>query len=522
MHPFDPLELVGCLVDGRYRLEALAGHGGFGSVYRAHHVRFRGSVAVKILRVPSAFDINQRENLISSFEEEGRLLFELSSLHPAIVQVKESGVLLHAGASLPYLVLEWLDGISLETEIRSREGAGRGPRDLGEAMRILEPIAEALAVTHSRGIAHRDIKPGNVFLSRVGPNLVPKLLDFGIAKALGPLGSTTAMYAPTSEGRSAFTELYGAPEQWFVRLGATGPWTDVYAFALVLVEMLSGTPPLAGQTAKQLAGAALDPEVRPTPRTVGVDVPDSVERVFRDALSVDPRERPRSMAVFWHELRDAVGGAHPQPTAVLLYDSLVVSPEGPSAALASCSAGGRNPTGATEPGSLPPPPSASSRVSHPPVSGESIKRGNESVDANRRRIPTRWAIPTAVSAVLLGSGAFGLAQMSTRTGQPARGAEVTISASTSSLPILHDALVLGTSMASNVASATVPAPVQPVPSAPSVQDQAPKHVPPGRTIRRVPTAPAASTAPAVPTSLERTSGLDSDPNSPHEALSSWR
>ena len=517
MHPFDPLDLVGCLVDGRYRIEAPAGHGGFGSVYRAHHVRFCGSVAVKILRVPSSLDLNARENLISSFEEEGRLLFELSALHPAIVQVKESGVLLHQGASLPYLVLEWLEGVSLEAEIRLREGAGRGPRGLGEAMRILEPIAGALRVTHARGIAHRDIKPGNVFLSRVGPSLVPKLLDFGIAKALAPRGSTTGMYAPTSDGRSAFTELYGAPEQWFVRLGATGPWTDVYAFALVLVEMLSGKPPFVAQTAQQLAGAALDPEVRPTPRTAGVDVPESVERVFRRALSVDPRERPRSLGVFWHELQDAVGRAHPEPTSVLLYDSLVVLPEGPCA-LASCVPGGGNATGATEPGSLPPPPGVSSRVSHPPVSGESVKRGNPSVDTHQRRFAKRWAIPTAVSAVLLGSAAFGLAQMSTPTRQV--GGDVPAAASSSSSLEPHQQFALVPPTASSSASA--PNPAQPGPSEPHVQERVGQRTV-RAAVRRMPTVavpPVLSAAPA--TAIEQSEKDIEVPGSAHEVLSSWR
>jgi serine/threonine protein kinase len=520
MQPIDPLEVVGCLVDGRYRIEAPAGHGGFGLVYRAHHVRFCGSVAVKILRVPSSFDVNARENLISSFEGEGRMLFELSSLHPAIVQVKESGVLLHKGVSLPYLVLEWLDGITLESEIRYRENSGRGPRGLEEAIRILAPIADALAVTHSRGIAHRDIKPGNVFLSRVGATLVPKLLDFGIAKALSPLGDTTAMYAPTSDGRSAFTELYGAPEQWFVRLGATGPWTDVYAFALVMVEMLSGKPPLGAQTAKQLAGAALDPEVRPTPRVAGVDVPDSVERVFRRALAVDPRERPRSVGVFWRELLDVLGTGPPLPSTPLLYDSLVLAPEAADVPLPARPAGGCNVTSATEPGSLPPPSRTPSHADVPPVSDEKVKRLD---GENRKRgaIARRWAFPTAVSAALLASAAFGLAQMSTPARHADDGGETVVAATSSSTIRSQHAVAIVPPTAAVLALPPNSAPSSP--SSAHLQEVAGQ--PKARTVVRrtqaAPGPPAFSVSP--PTAVDQSEkGIESAPVSVHDALSSWR
>ncbi|HNZ24330.1 MAG TPA: protein kinase [Polyangiaceae bacterium] len=515
MPSFSPQDLIGCLVDGRYRLETLAGQGGFGSVYRAHHVRFCGSVAVKILRIPSYLDAEARKCLVASFEGEGRLLFELSALHPAIVQVKESGVLFFQGLSFPYLVMEWLDGLTLETDIRNRQSEGYGPRDLEEAIQILNPIAEALALVHSQGIAHRDIKPGNVFLSRVGTALTPKLLDFGIAKVLSPAGTQSAMYAPTSDGRGAFTELYGAPEQWFCRLGATGPWTDVYAFALLLVEMLSGKRPHLVQTTKQLAGAAIDPEIRPTPRAAGVDVPDAVETVFQRALAVDPRERPRSVGEFWHELLEASRFVPSAFATPLPYDTTVLLPAKPQDPISVHPAENGIMTGVTESASHPPTSRTPPLGLHPPVSGDFNPKIIGPHPPSRRQIVGKWLSPIAVSVVLALLTLLGLSRSSTP--RPQAASQPTFSEKPSPNPLTTQIMAAPIPSASISRSTMIQPAAMPAPTFDQPQNARPP-------VRRSPIMPAKPAHSNASPSIAAPTNDSSEPAtlSVHDVLQSWR
>jgi formylglycine-generating enzyme required for sulfatase activity len=314
----DRFGLVGKFIADRYEVEALVEEGGFSTIYRARHVIWDRPVAIKAFRAPQSLSEAQREELQQGFIREGALLAELSERSVAICQSRDVGTLtLPSGAWVPYLVLEWLDGESLEAmltrergtatreaeDAEDAEGASR-PRTLHETMRLLEPIALALGVAHDRGIAHRDVKPGNLFLLRDGGI---KLLDFGIAKA----GARRDRKQTGPELRS-FTPDYGAPEQFSMAFGPTGTWTDVFAFALIVVELLSGREALTGSTPEALARSAMHVDVRPTPRTRGVSaavVPDAVDAVLARALAIDPRERFATAGEMWAALRSAVDGS---------------------------------------------------------------------------------------------------------------------------------------------------------------------------------------------------------------------
>ncbi|HTQ07403.1 MAG TPA: serine/threonine-protein kinase, partial [Polyangiaceae bacterium] len=238
----DPFGLVGTIVDGRYRVERSAGQGGFGVVYRAYHLAFESPIALKVLKLPEHWQPEQRARRIASFQREGRMLFELSRLHPAIVRAFETGVILgRDGAAAPYLALEWLDGVSLDQALRHRRSSGLPPLTLPEVLRLLHGPAAGLALAHARGIVHRDIKPANLFVLSPASAREVKILDFGIAKLVDSGASTTAQLALTSGATASFTPMYAAPEQWLERLGATGAWTDVHALALVCTELLTGT-----------------------------------------------------------------------------------------------------------------------------------------------------------------------------------------------------------------------------------------------------------------------------------------
>lgn len=303
----DPFAWVGQTIDGKFRVDEVVGEGGFGVVYRAQHLGLGEPVAIKCLKIPAALPAGERERFHQSFLEEGRILRKLSRSTAAVVQALDIGAAVAPnGTWTPYLVLEWLRGESLEDHLAKRRRNGSGPMALEDAIELLEPAAMAVATAHDEGIAHRDIKPANFFTTDVDGVPTMKVLDFGIAKVIAENASITRAFEQTGQAPSMFTPYYGAPEQFNRRFGATGPWTDVYALALVLVEMVTGHSALDGDDATQLYIATTDISIRPTPRTRGVRTSDAMESVFQKALAVEPRARYTSARAFWSDLREAL------------------------------------------------------------------------------------------------------------------------------------------------------------------------------------------------------------------------
>jgi serine/threonine-protein kinase len=299
----DPFAWTGATIDGKYRVDALVGEGGFGVVYRAYHLGFGEKVAIKCLRIPPTLIGGERDRFFSSFLSEGRLLHQLSKSTAGIVQALDVGGAISPNkAWTPYLVMEWLEGRTLEFDLAERKALGIGGRSLIEAIELLDSAARAMAMAHEQGVAHRDIKPANLFLADVGGRRTLKVLDFGIAKVITETASMTRAFEATGSSLQAFTPRYGAPEQFSRRFGATGPWTDVFSLALVLVETVSGRGALEGTDASQLFVSAADTQRRPTLRSVGLDASDAVEGVLRSALAVDPKERYANAGEFWEAL----------------------------------------------------------------------------------------------------------------------------------------------------------------------------------------------------------------------------
>ncbi|MFW5741467.1 MAG: serine/threonine protein kinase [Myxococcota bacterium] len=307
----DPLSLVGSVLDRTYRIDSLVGEGGFGVVYRAFHLGFEELVAVKCLKIPGSLSPQTQDAFLRKFREEGKLLFQLSKGTLGIVRsIAVGDTTSPTGIWAPYFVLEWLEGESLADVLRARRAQGLCGRPLADVLQYLDRPARALAFAHGKRVAHRDIKPANLFVVRDDePSHAPtiKVLDFGIAKAMeeGPADLRKAM---TNTGFSSFTPQYAAPEQFDPNIGPTGPWTDVYGFALVVVEMLTDKLPVQGDDAISLMQSTLNPGTRPTPRTKGLDVSEPVERVFARALSVDPGLRFTDVMGFWDALKVASEG----------------------------------------------------------------------------------------------------------------------------------------------------------------------------------------------------------------------
>lgn len=301
----DPLGLAGTIVDGRYLIDRVVGSGGFGVVYRARHLRFDAPIAIKVLHRAGELRPAQQAAFLERFLSEGKLLFDLSPLHQSFVRALESGtVVVGGGVILPYLALEWLDGLTLQEEIARQRKHGRR-LSLVEVLSLFDRAASGLAIAHARGVAHRDVKPANIFLARQHQQIAVKLLDFGLAKAMDQSLAHADAFGDSQFASCPFTPAYGAPEQWQRSLGATGPWTDVHALALVCAELLAGRHPFGGGESGELMAACLDPRVRPTPRTLGAIVSDEVEAAFAQALQLDPRERFRDAAEFWKSLCSA-------------------------------------------------------------------------------------------------------------------------------------------------------------------------------------------------------------------------
>ena len=302
----DPFDLRGTTIADKYRVESMVGAGGFGVVYRGEHTGFAEPIAIKCLKLPGTLSEEDRPKFLARLQEEGRVLHRLSKQTNAIVQALDVGaVITPNGQWVPYLVLEWLEGDTLAQLLAKRRRTSRPRFTLDEALELLQPAADALAVAHRQKVAHRDVKPENIFVTQVDGRRTVKVLDFGIAKVLTHHANFASV--ATQKNASAFTPTYGAPEQFNKKRGATGPWTDVFALALILVELLTGERALDGDDATQLYIAAADPASRPTPRHHGVTTNDAVEDVFAQALAVDPAERFADVGTFWRAIRDAAG-----------------------------------------------------------------------------------------------------------------------------------------------------------------------------------------------------------------------
>ena len=313
----DPFDWVGATLDGKYQVDAVVGRGGFGVVYRAHHLGFNEKVAVKCLRIPQTMTGAARDEFERNFLAEGRLLHQLSRSTAGIVQALDVGAVVSPNKTwTPFIVLEWLDGQSLEANFAERRKSGAGGRSLKAAVELLDSAARALSLAHEQGIAHRDIKPANLFLAEVGGRKTLKVLDFGIAKVVTESESFTKAFEETGASLQAFTARYGSPEQFSRRYGATGPWSDVFSLALVLVEAISGRSALEGMDTAQLFIAAADTTRRPTLRAQGIDAGDAVEAVLSTALAVDPKERYANAGEFWDALVAAIAASTDIPLSL--------------------------------------------------------------------------------------------------------------------------------------------------------------------------------------------------------------
>jgi eukaryotic-like serine/threonine-protein kinase len=278
---------------GPYEILALIGVGGMGEVYRAHDTRLNRHVAVKVL--PDLFAEDPER--LARFEREAHVLASLNHPHIAQVHGREEAGRVRA------LVMELVEGETLAEKI------ARGPLPLGEALAIARQIAEALETAHEQAIVHRDLKPANI---KIAPDDTVKVLDFGLAKALGTpavSGSGAVTSTGTQAGAILGTAAYMAPEQ--AKGKPADRRADIWALGCVLFEMLTGRQAFAGETLTDVLVRIIEHE--PDWQALPVRTPASIQKLLHRCLEKDPRRRLDSAAVARIEIDEA--GSEPTPIA---------------------------------------------------------------------------------------------------------------------------------------------------------------------------------------------------------------
>ncbi len=303
--PMDHFHLVGFTVAEKYLVEDVVGESGYALTYRAVEVATNTVVAVQVFKVLGEYDADTRKRLLQAFMQQGTTLKELTTHAPAIRTPRDVGPLItRDGKWVPFSVFDWLRGTSLRHILVAERDRGAGVYNLPSVMSLLEPIAAALELVHSRDLAHLDVKPSNVFVAAPtngGTKPTIHLLDFGTAHLVSHAFDWGGGEGAVSFAPSYFAPAYAAPEQFNGSTVGGGPWTDVFALAVMLTEMVTGKAADEGDPASQTTSA------RPTPRMLGAQVDDAVEAVFARALALDPRRRYQSAGEFWNAARTAVG-----------------------------------------------------------------------------------------------------------------------------------------------------------------------------------------------------------------------
>lgn len=285
---------------GNYELVELLGKGGMAAVYRGRHRQLGNQVAIKILDAAC----QEKAELRRRFIDEARIQANLR--HQGILQIRD--VIDEAG--LVASVMEYLEGQSLDEWLPRGEGI-----PLTEFMTLVLPLCDALSYAHSLGIVHRDLKPGNVFLCEDGGRVIPKLMDFGIAKLTDP----NLQSEKTSVGSVLGTPHYMAPEQ-LEDASTIDSRADIWSFGVLMYRLLAGTVPFVADSLGSLMSRIMLTPHQPL-QTLRNDLPPRLVALVDRCLKKPRQLRWQSMAEVHAEL-DALG-LEPGPLALPKRDPLV-------------------------------------------------------------------------------------------------------------------------------------------------------------------------------------------------------
>ncbi|MGH3195075.1 MAG: Stk1 family PASTA domain-containing Ser/Thr kinase [Streptosporangiaceae bacterium] len=288
------------LLGGRYELDGVVGRGGMAEVYRARDIRLDRIVAIKTLRA----DLARDQIFQARFRREAQSAASLN--HPSIVAVYDTGEDMATGVPVPYIVMEYVDGRTVRDLLQD------GHRLLPErSLEIIDGVLRALDYSHQAGIVHRDIKPGNVMVTRNGDI---KVMDFGIARAMSDAQSTM-----TQTAQVIGTAQYLSPEQ--ARGERVDSRSDLYSTGCLLYELLTGRPPFTGDSPVAIAYQHVRENPVP-PSRVDPEVPPWADAIVLKAMAKAPADRYQTAADMRADLQRAASGmpvAAAPPTRLDMY-----------------------------------------------------------------------------------------------------------------------------------------------------------------------------------------------------------
>jgi serine/threonine-protein kinase len=274
------------LLGGRYELEGVVGRGGMAEVYRARDSRLDRIVAIKTLRP----DLARDHTFQARFRREAQSAASLN--HPTIVAVYDTGEDNSTGTPIPYIVMEYVDGRTV------RDLLIEGHRLLPErTLEIVNGVLRALEYSHQAGIVHRDIKPGNVMVTRNGDI---KVMDFGIARAMSDAQATM-----TQTAQVIGTAQYLSPEQ--ARGERVDARSDLYSTGCLMYELLTGRPPFTGDSPVAIAYQHVRENPIP-PSRLDPDIPPWADAIVLKAMAKAPGDRYQSAAEMQADIQRAASG----------------------------------------------------------------------------------------------------------------------------------------------------------------------------------------------------------------------
>ncbi|WDE14268.1 protein kinase domain-containing protein [Thalassomonas haliotis] len=272
-------------VSDAYRLVRKIGQGGFGQVYLAKQLNTNQDVAIKFLSVSSDFDEAKKKRYIERFDRETLLCSRLQ--HPNIVRLLDKGC---CHDNLLYAVFEYVDGKTLKDTLA--ESGALLPLD---AAAVMGQVLDALAHAHEQGVIHRDVKPANIMLTKVGAKIHAKVLDFGIGTLVNEVRQLD--YKSITLTRETLgTPSYSAPEQ--LRGEPPTPKTDIYVWGLVFIECLTGQAAISGTSLASVFHKQLSESNVPLPASLAGH---SISALLRRVLNKKAGERASDAAELYHE-----------------------------------------------------------------------------------------------------------------------------------------------------------------------------------------------------------------------------
>lgn len=277
-------DLVGRVLENRYKIEKLIGEGAMGYVYRGRQLRLRRTVAIKVPRPHLAAD----PDYLARFEREA--LTMAKCVHKNIVTIYDVNVG-RGSEDITYLAMEFISGVDVNLFLLAEQDN----ITLGDVLNILKQLGDGIDAAHAVGIVHRDIKPANLVVTN--PDRVAKIMDFGIAK-----GDLEQAYS-TSDGISLGTPAFMAPEQ--IKGEDIGPYSDIYSFGMTFYKIFSRSLPYDATSTASLLLAQM--KKKPIPlRWRNPAWPDSVEESIMRSISKDPSKRPGSAGELVKEISDSL------------------------------------------------------------------------------------------------------------------------------------------------------------------------------------------------------------------------